>query len=89
MSKSKFTTERKWELGKHEIKFEKLLKENNFNILGWKEYVSKTVYLVEKDDCIIEVELLNDSRIKVNDFFKSFVRSWEIKKKYDSIKSLL
>lgn len=40
--------ERKYEATKTEIRFEELLKANGFNILGVKEYNSKTDYLIEK-----------------------------------------
>lgn len=49
--------ERKYEPTKPEMRFEELLKNNGFNILGVIEYNSKTDYLIEKDNFACEYSI--------------------------------
>jgi hypothetical protein len=84
----KWYTERKWETNKTEIRFEKLLKENGFNIVGIKEFMSKTDYLIEKEgvECTFAVYHTDNKPSRGNLCFDSFVNYFDIKCKYENLK---
>ena len=52
--KRTWTTERRWECSRTETAFEALCKENGYNITGYQEYNSKTLFRIEKDGIEIE-----------------------------------
>lgn len=57
----KWSTTRKWEIGKEEQKFIDLLNQNGYEIEGVKEYVSKTHYLITKNEVEFVFVFYHDS----------------------------
>lgn len=82
--KKKWTMERKWEKNPAEIEFERLVKENGFVVLGVREYVSKTEYLIEKDNykCEYAVHHVDTKKSHGIECYKNFVRYFEITKEH-------
>lgn len=80
--------ERKWEMNKAEERFDKLLKENNFNVIGLKEFSSKTDYLIEKDgvECTFVIHHVDNKTSRGNLCFKIFVEHYNIKAEYEKLK---
>ena len=83
--KRQWEKEYKWELTKVESAFDKKLKENGFNILGVRMYISKTEYKIEKDGVEVEFAILREAK-NIGLTWKVFVECYEIKKEYDSLK---
>ena len=81
-------TERKWEMNKVEIRFEKLLKENGFEVIGIKEFVSKTDYLIRKDnvECPYTIHHVDSKPSRGNLCFKNFVDYYNIKAEHERLK---
>lgn len=75
----KWKKTRSWEMSKNEIKFEELLKNYNYTIKGYKEYNSKTDYLLSKDGVDIEWSIYHDNKIDVVGLFKSLENSYNLK----------
>ena len=89
--KKKWHTERKWEVSRPEIRFEELLKENGFNVIGIKEFVSKTDYLIEKDgiEVVYVIHHVDNKSSRGNLCFNIFVDHYNLKAKYEKLKSQL
>ena len=89
--KKNWQKERKWEMNKVEIRFEELLKENGFNIIGIKEYTSKTDYLIEKNgiECPFDIHHVDNKPSRGNQCFKTFVEYYNIKAEYERLKAKL
>lgn len=89
--KKNWSSERKWEMNKVEIRFEKLLKENGFNVIGLKEYNSKTDYLIEKNgiECTYAIYHVDNKPNRGNAHFKTFVEYFNIKAEYERLKKEL
>lgn len=87
--KKKWYTERKWESNGLEIEFEKLLKENGFNVVGLKEYMSKTDYLIEKDGirCEFTIQHIDNKKRRATLCYKNFIEYYNIKVEYERLKS--
>lgn len=82
--KKKWTMERKWEKNPAETEFEHLLNENGFVVLGIREYVSKTEYLIEKDDfkCEYYVYHVDEKKSHGRTCYKNFVNYFKITKEH-------
>lgn len=82
--KKNWQTERKWEMNKVEVRFEKLLKDNGFTIIGLKEFVSKTDYLIEKDgiQCQYSLHHVGNQSSQGNMYFKIFTDYYNIQREY-------
>jgi hypothetical protein len=86
--KKNWQTERKWEMNKVEIRFEKLLSENGFNVIGIKEFSSKTDYLIEKDgvECTYDIHHVDNKPSRGDLCFKTFVNYYNITAEYKKLK---
>ena len=62
--------DRKWEMSKQEIEFEKILKDNGVEILDVKEYKTKTKYTLKKNGTEIQIELPLSNQINIKGFTK-------------------
>lgn len=83
-------TDRKWDKTKTEERFEHLLEENGFTVNGVKEYNSKTDYLIEKDgvECEYSLHHIDNKSSRGTECFKAFMMYYNIKVKYENVKSL-
>lgn len=79
--KHTWTTTRKWECPKLEKGFEDLCKKHGYNITGYQEYSSKTIFRIEKNSVEIEYCIYHDSgnaqRSKLA--FNNMERFYEVK----------
>lgn len=73
--KKGWSKERKWEMSKTERTFEGICERNGFEIIGYKEYQSKTILLIKKDEIELEYTIDHvsgkDLGIKHFEFFKN------------------
>nr|DAP31947.1 MAG TPA: hypothetical protein [Caudoviricetes sp.] len=73
--------ERKRKPSPNEKKFEKLLVDNGFEILGVREYADGNEYLISKDNVELDNVMLWDSnRLNVEKTFEMIVKTFEMKK---------
>lgn len=74
-------SERKWEMTKTEIRFEELLKENGFTVIGLKEFTSKVDYLIEKDglECTFTIHHVDNKPSRGNLCYNLFEDFFNIK----------
>ena len=81
-------SERQYEATKTEIRFEDLLKANGFNILGIKEYNSKTGYLIEKGSikCEYSVYALDNKSKRGDSCYNLFNEYYDLKRKAMEVK---
>lgn len=82
-------TERTWEANKIELLFEELLKKNGFNVIGIKEYQSKTDYLIGKDgtECEFSIPHIDNKKSRAKLCYKNFVEYYNIKVEYERLKA--
>lgn len=82
--------ERKWEATKEELEFEKLLKENGYEIIDIKEYQSKTKYKISKDgleyNSYFEFPLVPKAKAEVR--FEFFVKCFESHKELQELRKM-
>ena len=88
MAKRAWVTERKWTPSPLEVKFEEKVATNGFNIIGIKEFCTKTEYLIEKDGIQQEHSIYHDPSISIDDSFDWFVRNYNTRKEYERLKAL-
>ena len=86
MAKKNWKTERKWDRTKMEISFEKLLEENGYAVVGFKEYVGMTDYLISKNGTEFEWRVYNDKNANAKKTFASFESAFDMKLKLDELK---
>lgn len=81
--RKKWIPRREYEPSKFEQEFESCLAKDGFTITGYKEYMSKTVYLIVKDE--IEVEFHQGHEpISGKKVYDAFRMTYDMKKKlYD------
>ena len=74
-------SERKYDTTKVEIRFEELLQENGFEVVGVKEFNSKTDYLIEKDgvECTFSIHHTDNKPSRGNICFKAFIDYYNMK----------
>lgn len=75
-------------MSKVEEKFEELLKENGFNVLGVKEFNAKTDYLIEKDgvECTYAIHHIDNKLSRGKQCFKAFIDYHNINVEYNKLK---
>ena len=83
----KWAKERNCDATKTEIRFENLLKENEFEIIGYKENSVSVDYLIEKDGVQCEYKVHSaDNSIKRGDAcYKSFLDLYNATKQVASL----
>lgn len=76
-------SERKYEATKTEIRFEELLKANDFNVLGVRQYNERTDYLIEKDGikCEYSVYALDNKAKRGDNCYTLFNEYYDLKRK--------
>ena len=86
--KKTWSIERTWEANKIELLFEELLKENGFNVVGIKEFQSKTDYLIEKDgtECEFSIPHIDNKKSRAKLCYENFVKCYDIKVEYERMK---
>lgn len=73
--------ERKWEASKQELEFEKILKDNNVEILDIQEYQSKTYYQLKKYGTELHIEFPLTNRINVKGYANIVLRNIQMASK--------
>lgn len=86
MSKKKWCTERRWEYTREEKKFEDMLTTNGFAIVGIREYLSRTDYLIEKDGIQQEYALWRGES-SAKDNYACFIMFYNTKVEYEQLKA--
>lgn len=86
--KAKMTTTRKWTPTDREVQFEKVLLNNGFNILGYREYCSHTDFVLEKDGTELEFRFAHEHDVPVADCIKTVIQYYNIKKEYETLKKI-
>ena len=83
-----WSIDRKWEISKIELLFEELLKDNGFNVLGIKEYQTKTDYLIEKEgtECEFSITHIDNKKSRAKLCYENFVRCYDIKVECERLK---
>ena len=76
--KRAWSTERKWECSKAEVKFEQLLHEHGYLIEGYREYQSKTDLKISKHDISVEWSIPNVPYLDINAMFESFEHLYQM-----------
>ena len=61
---------RKWEMSKQEKEFEKIMNENNIEIINVKEYKTKTKYTLRKNKTEIQTDLPLTNNIDIKGYAK-------------------
>ena len=84
----KWKLTRKWEPSKVEVKFEELLKDNGFILVGIKEYSSLTDYLIEKDSIQTTFRINHTDKITGKKCYENFLRSYQISKDHEETKKI-
>jgi len=76
--------ERKWIISKMEDYFEQLCRDNDYDITGYQEYISKTMFRIEKNGVEIEYCIYHDrgGRREAELAFWDMVRCYEMKLEY-------
>ena len=75
-------SERKRTPSPHEKRFEKMLFEEGFEILGIREYKDRAEYKITKDGIDLDfVTLFDSNRIKVKNVFEATLKCYEMTKK--------
>lgn len=89
MARQNWKTERKWEISKGEQHFIDLLTENGYTIKGFKEWQSKTDYLIEKDgvEQQYSFEHTGNSKAKAQQDYKVFEMFYNTSKQYYELKA--
>lgn len=77
-----WTKERKWELSKAEKSFEDLLRKNNYKIVGYREYMSKTDMMICKNDVVVEWSIPHVEYLDVKAMFKGFEDMYKMYSQY-------
>ena len=85
MASKKWKTERTWTPSSVEKGFEKRLAENGFNIIGIREYQSKTDYKIEKDGIVQEYGLFHGGGTAKSNY-DCFVMFYNTKVEYEKMK---
>ena len=88
MAKRKWTTERKWDKHPREERFEQLLADNGFTVLGIREYQSKTDYLIEKDGIKQEYALWHTNKSSALQNYKCFEMFYNTRVEYENMRKL-
>ena len=69
-----------WEKHKSFHEIVGAVKENGFEVRGYREYVSKTDVLLEKDGIQIVMPVYNDCAIDVEGYVRDVIHLWELKR---------
>lgn len=83
--KKRWETCRKWERSKAEKTFEDMLSENSYEIVGYREYQSKTEYKIIKDNIVVEWAIHHIPNIDINGIFKSFEHYYRLSTEYSKL----
>lgn len=78
---------RKWEASASEKKFEQLLADNGFMVVGIKECQTLTDYKIGKDGVFQDYRLYHEGSVSAEDHYKGFLRFWEIRVQYEQLKA--
>ena len=80
--------ERKWERSKMEIYAEKWWLNNGYSFEIKKEWISKTVYIVRKDDKEWQFEVSNSQLKHFNKTMEMFQNNWDMYFELQRLKKL-
>ena len=87
--KKQWKTEKGKYPSKEQINFENLLKENGYEILGAKEYSTKTDYLITKDGTEIEHSIEHVGKDASKAHFSTLQRRFEVKREVEELRKIL
>ena len=82
----KAPNQRKWEASKIELEFEKLLSDNEFIVVGIKEYKTQTNYLIGKNEIFQEFTIYHTGKVSAKELFSGFLRFYDIRWQYEELK---
>lgn len=83
--KRAWTKERRWECSKAERQFEKLLHDHGYIIEGYREYNSKTDFLISKDGITITWCIHHEKGVNAVNVFNSFIRYYDLTIEYNKL----
>lgn len=86
----KWASERKWEASNTEKRFEQLLAEHGYVVVGIKEYISKTEYLIFRDgiEHTASIRAVDTSSKRGDTYFEMFEYSFDLKKKIAKLEEM-
>ena len=77
--------ERQWECSKAEQKFEELLHQHDYKIVGYREYMSKTDMMICKNDVVVEWSVPHIQYLDVKAMFAGFEDVYNLTVKYQQL----
>ena len=78
---------RKWDANLVEQKFEKLLADNGFIVVGIKEYKTQTNYKIGKDGIFQEFMVYHTGTVSAEELYKGFLNFYDIRVQYEKLKA--
>lgn len=81
--------DRRYDVSKTEKKFEEIVSQNGFSVIGVKEFIGKTDYLLERDGIWVESSIYMDKDVNANKIADMVIKSFTTKRELEELRRLL